>query len=97
VTALYVTIAGDSPTSVGLAYWQGLLASGDRRSQVKQMFSASDGFLPAPTVAWANPANITVGTPLGSTQLDATASVPGTFTYSPAQGTVLGVGTGEKL
>ena len=61
------------------------------------MFSASDGLLPPPEITWANPANITVGTPLGPTQLDATASVPGTFTYSPPQGTVLGVGTGEKL
>jgi len=97
VTALYVTIAGKSPTSVGLAYWQGLLASGHSRSRVQQVFSAFDGLLPAPTVTWADPANIVVGTPLGSTQLDATASVPGTFTYTPAQGTVLGVGTGEKL
>ena len=35
VTALYVTIAGESPTSVGLAFWQGLLVSGDSRSQVR--------------------------------------------------------------
>jgi hypothetical protein len=33
------------------------------------------------------------GTPLSGTQLSATASVPGTFTYSPAAGTILDVGT----
>ncbi len=33
----------------------------------------------APTITWSNPANITYGTALNSTQLDATASVPGTF------------------
>jgi hypothetical protein len=44
----------------------------------------------SPTVTWANPADITYGTALGATQLDATADVPGTFSYAPAAGTVLG-------
>lgn len=46
-----------------------------------------------PTVTWATPAPITYGTALSSTQLNATASVPGTFVYSPAAGTILSVGT----
>ena len=46
-----------------------------------------------PLITWANPAPITFGTPLSATQLDATASVPGTFVYTPAAGTVLGVGS----
>ena len=50
-----------------------------------------------PTITWANPADITAGTALGSTQLDATASVPGSFTYSPIAGTVLPVGPGQIL
>jgi hypothetical protein len=45
------------------------------------------------TVSWSNPTGITYGTALTSTQLDATASVPGTFNYSPALGTVLAAGT----
>ena len=45
-----------------------------------------------PGVVWNNPASIVYGTALSSAQLDATASVPGTFTYTPAAGTVLGVG-----
>ncbi len=45
-----------------------------------------------PTITWAVPATITYGTPLGSTQLDATANVPGMFSYSPTEGTVLGLG-----
>ena len=45
-----------------------------------------------PDVVWHDPASITVGDPLGDAQLNATASVPGTFTYSPAAGTVLAVG-----
>ena len=50
-----------------------------------------------PTITWANPADITYGTPLGTTQLDATASVPGAFTYTPATGTVLSAGQGQTL
>lgn len=46
-----------------------------------------------PTTSWARPAPIRQGTPLGPAQLNATASVPGTFTYSPAAGTVLPAGT----
>src|SRR5205823_6106541 len=41
----------------------------------------------------APPANITYGTVLSATQLNASASVPGTLVYTPAAGTVLAVGT----
>jgi hypothetical protein len=34
---------------------------------------------------------------LGSGQLNATANVPGTFSYSPAAGTVLPIGNGQTL
>jgi hypothetical protein len=50
-----------------------------------------------PTVNWTKPADITFGTALGATQLDATASVPGTFTYNPPAGTVLSPGQGQVL
>ena len=46
-----------------------------------------------PVITWSNPAPITYGTALSAAQLNATASVPGTFVYSPAAGVVLGVGT----
>jgi hypothetical protein len=49
-----------------------------------------------PTITWATPAAITYGTALGSKQLDATASVAGSFAYSPAAGTVLPAGS-QKL
>ncbi len=47
----------------------------------------------ASTVTWNAPAAITYGTALGATQLNATASVPGTFAYNPAPGTVLTAGS----
>jgi hypothetical protein len=46
-----------------------------------------------PKITWAKPAAITYGTALSSTQLDATASVPGTFAYSPAVSTILTAGS----
>jgi hypothetical protein len=45
------------------------------------------------TITWATPAAITYGTALSGTQLDATASVPGTFVYTPASGTTPKAGT----
>jgi hypothetical protein len=50
-----------------------------------------------PVVSWNMPASIVYGTALGSGQLNATANVPGTFTYNPPAGTVLPVGTNEAL
>jgi hypothetical protein len=50
-----------------------------------------------PVITWSNPADITYPTPLSGTQLNATASVPGILTYTPAAGTVLGGGNGQTL
>ena len=50
-----------------------------------------------PTINWPNPAAITFGTALSNTQLDATASVAGTFTYRPAAGTILNAGDNQTL
>lgn len=47
----------------------------------------------APTITWATPAAITYGTALGAAQLNASTTVAGTFSYSPAAGTVPGAGT----
>ncbi len=41
-----------------------------------------------PVITWATPGAVTVGAALSSSQLDATANVAGTFTYSPAAGTM---------
>jgi streptogramin lyase len=46
-----------------------------------------------PTITWATPAAITYGTPLSAAQLNATATVAGVFSYSPAAGTLLTAGT----
>jgi photosystem II stability/assembly factor-like uncharacterized protein len=45
-----------------------------------------------PVITWPTPAAIVQGTPLSAAQLDAAASVAGTFVYSPAAGTVLAAG-----
>src|SRR6202021_2768399 len=47
----------------------------------------------APVITWANPAGITYGAALSATQLNATASVPGTLVYPPAAGNVPAAGT----
>ncbi len=46
-----------------------------------------------PTLTWPAPASIAYGTPLSSTQLNASANVPGTFTYTPALNAILPLGT----
>jgi len=44
-------------------------------------------------ITWSNPPSITYGTPLDSNQLNASANVPGSFSYVPPSGTVLDAGT----
>ena len=51
------------------------------------------GSKPKPQIDWVTPAPITYGTALSATQLDATASVPGAFAYSPSLGAVLSAGS----
>jgi len=55
--------------------------------------NCTPGIGTTPEVTWGPPAAITQGTALSGAQLNATASVPGTFSYKPPAGTVLPVGT----
>jgi hypothetical protein len=64
-------------------------ATYDAAPQVQQTMTVGKG---TPTISWSDPADIVYGTALGSTQLNATASVPGSFNYTPASGAVLGAG-----
>ena len=50
-----------------------------------------------PMIAWPDPANIIYGMALNGNQLNATANVDGTFTYSPASGTMLHAGNCQTL
>ena len=50
-----------------------------------------------PTITWTNPADIAYGTALSGTELNATASVEGTFVYTPAAGTVMNFGNSQTL
>jgi hypothetical protein len=46
----------------------------------------------APTITWATPTAILYGTPLSATQLNATSTIAGKFSYSPAIGADLTAG-----
>jgi uncharacterized protein (TIGR02145 family) len=50
-----------------------------------------------PIITWANPEDIFLPTPLSAVQLNATADVPGTFTYAPLSGKVLSIGEAQNL
>ncbi|MEI8090525.1 MAG: MBG domain-containing protein [Opitutaceae bacterium] len=57
---------------------------------VEQSFTVAKA---TPTISWATPSAITYGSALSTAQLNATASAPGTFTYSPVSGTTPIAGT----
>ena len=50
-------------------------------------------YAPAATITWPTPSAINYGTALSATQLDATATIPGTFAYTPAAGAIPAAGT----
>ena len=50
-----------------------------------------------PVLSWAPISDITYGTKLSDTQLDATSDSPGSFSYSVVAGTVLDAGSGQSL
>lgn len=49
------------------------------------------------TFSWATPQDITYGTALSNTQLNASSAVPGSFSYSPESGTILNSGNSQTL
>ncbi|HUY88004.1 MAG TPA: MBG domain-containing protein [Pirellulales bacterium] len=76
-------------------------------SAANYMFAFQNGTLTvtqaAPVITWSDPADITYGTLLGATQLDATANTPGSFSYmladdtTPASGAVLNAEQNQTL
>jgi Concanavalin A-like lectin/glucanases superfamily/YDG domain/Immunoglobulin I-set domain len=64
------------------------------QSQLSALYGAglNSTALPLPTITWQTPAGITYPTALSATQLDATASVAGTFVYNPPLGTIVNAG-----
>jgi subtilisin-like proprotein convertase family protein len=53
--------------------------------------------LAVPSITWPNPAAITYGAALSAAQLNATANVAGSFSYTPPAGTMLQAGAGQDL
>ncbi len=75
-----------------------VLATAPRDSNFKGVsFAPTAPGRTVPTVTWPAESAVTFGSALSAEQLDATASVAGTFRYSPAAGTVLGAGASQTL
>ncbi len=65
-------------------------SSGDSPARSEEAFVApAPPPKTVPRIAWANPAPLVEGEPLGSAQLNATADVDGEFEYRPGAGAVL--------
>jgi hypothetical protein len=64
--------------------------------EIASIYDAGSGGMcfPVPLfVSWPTPNSMPFGTPLGTNQLDATASIPGSFAYFPTNGSILPVGS----
>jgi hypothetical protein len=95
ITATFSCNATSNSAVGAYAIVPALVDPGDR--QTNYMVSLVNGtlsvFQAVPQLSWSNPASITYGAALSSNQLNATSPVPGSFVYSPTNGTVLNAGT----
>ena len=106
------TVTNGSARSTSLTNFNGLNGAGQWTLYLADVESGATNMLTewsldisgaaSPTLTWTNPANLTYGTPLDATQLNATATykstnVPGTLTYSPPAGSYLSAGNGQTL
>lgn len=102
VTVTY-TLAGATVTNPVNAGVYQVLATLDNPNYQAQPASGTLTIHPLlPIINWASPAPITAGTPLGATQLNATATaggagITGDFVYLPALGTVLPAGENQPI
>ncbi|MEI7837475.1 MAG: SBBP repeat-containing protein, partial [Planctomycetota bacterium] len=99
LTPSVATVSGNTVTIVGagsatIRASQAGNASYQPAPDVDRTFTVAKA---TPVIAWANPADINCLTPLGTAQLNATANVPGAFTYIPPAGTTLGLGSAQVL
>ena len=101
--SIYYTADGTTPSEASTLYSGQVTIAASETLQaiavakgytVSAVASAAYIIIPpaVPVITWAPPAAITYGTALSATQLNASTTVPGTFVYTPAAGTVLGAG-----
>jgi hypothetical protein len=90
VAGAVVSIGGAGACTVTAA--QAGDANYEAAAPVAQTFTIAQA---VPVIAWPAPADITLGTPLGTGQLNATANIAGAFIYVPPIGTLLPLGHGD--
>jgi hypothetical protein len=95
ITATYASSASSNSPVGTYAIVPTLVDPGNRRTNYS--LTLSNGTLTvlqaAPVLNWPAPAPVIYGTSLGTNQLNATASTPGSFAYNPPPGAELPVGT----
>jgi hypothetical protein len=89
-----VTLTLNVGTYTTLASYTGQLTATVSSVMFSSNVTAQDNVIyqQRPQINWPTPAPIVYGMALSATQLDASSPEAGSFTYSPAAGTVLGVG-----
>jgi hypothetical protein len=83
-----VTVIKDSGSCTFTASW-----GADQNYNPATATQSTTAVKATPVITWATPASITYGNPLGAAQLNATANVVGTFSYTPKSGSIENVGT----
>ncbi len=81
------------PVQIAIGVSSASAGEGDTYFLLRADGRTTPPFQITPSITWPNPAAVTYGTPLSSNQLNAISSASGSFTYSPAAGTVLNAGT----
>lgn len=101
------TVGSTSTRDAGLDVFLGMEGSGEWTLFVADLESGGTNMLSGwelelvsgvvPKITWPKPADVVYGTPLGATQLNASSSIPGSFSYNPPAGTILNAGSFQLL
>jgi subtilisin-like proprotein convertase family protein len=101
------TVSENSPRSTSLNSFAGRPGSGEWTLFLADLESGGTNFvvswaielqgIAVPEISWPTPADIVYGTPLSTSELNASSPVAGTFVYNPPAGTVLNAGQGQTL
>ncbi|MDB5350298.1 MAG: dystroglycan-type cadherin-like domain repeat protein, partial [Planctomycetota bacterium] len=83
-----------SPTAAGSYHVTATISDADYAGTASATLTIARA---TPVLNWSNPAAITFGTALSSTQLNASSSVPGSFVYNPVSGTRPNTGNNQTL
>jgi len=86
-----------APESIDLVNGEVSIPNNDNTENPYNFAVSGSGLKGDPVITWSNPSDISYGTALSETQLNALTEITGSFIYTPEIGTILEIGEDQTL